>query len=275
MWQRKGLRHVFLGAICVVAVCTSVSANSVVNTGFDVPHGQVGFYQGDNDGQNIQSASSQYISSGYSVYSPVWVNSGYWATGWYWHSTFLGGYWVSYQYWVDTSHYVDNWQWVDTSYTNHYLATMLSFAFDTASLLAPGTPVSAELFLDLENVNSETPVVFIEGTPVYPTSYFSQVPIQNGPFGAHAASADTGNVFIDLTPYLNQMKTDSAFTIIVSNASPERSENPTYFRLDGLNLQAELEIPTPIAPVPEPLTMTGIFLGCMGVGSYLRLRLHV
>ena len=43
----------------------------------------------------------------------TWVNSGYWATGWYWANT---GYWATGWYWANTGYWATGWYWANTGY---------------------------------------------------------------------------------------------------------------------------------------------------------------
>jgi len=218
-------------------------ANVVLNLGVDCKSSgtepsQPALFASDNDGTNI------YGSYRY------WVSQGYWepyvsGSQWVWTGPFSG-------YWAD----IWSYRWVDMSYYWHNSATSLVITLDATTLLAERTVNGAELFLDLENPSGETPGVLIQGNPVSLGPNSAQVP-SGTTYGEHIAASDTGNLFIDLSPYLNDIMTDSTFQITITNASPERNGSAGSFEIDGLNLQMDA--------VPEPATMSLLALGVAAV----------
>jgi hypothetical protein len=241
----RGLCGLLVAAASLGLLAGTTFANVVLNLGVDCKSSgtepsQPALFAGDNDGKFIYGSHASLVSQGY------WQQ---YVSGSYWVQTgpFGSGYWA------------DIWssRWVDTSYYNHHSATSLAITLDATTLLAGRTVSRAELFLDLENPSGETPRVLIQGIPVSLAPDSAQVP-SGTTYGEHIASSDTGNLFIDLSPYLNDIMTDSTFQIRITNASPERDEGyEGSFKTDGLNLQMDA--------VPEPATMSLLALGGLGM----------
>lgn len=142
----------------------------------------------------------------------------------------------------------------------------LSIVLDTASLFSLTPLTSAELFIDAFGVDCwNSSEVYVQGVLVgslQNTSSRSSIPLFGGSPGTHVANSryDVDNTFIDLSPFLADLKSDSSFTIQIKNTTaPSLFVFPgEKFRVDGINIQVAAYDPLPVVTpgaVPEPVTL--------------------
>ena len=143
---------------------------------------------------------------------------------------------------------------------------MLSIVLDTASFFGSLQLTSAELFIDAFGVDCwNKSEIYVQGVLVGSlknTPSRSLIPVIDGPPGTHVTNShfDVDNTFIDLSPYLADLKSDSSFTIQIKNTT-----DPRLFvfpgekiRVDGINIQVAAYDPLPVVvpgTVPEPTTI--------------------
>jgi len=165
--------------------------------------------------------------------------------------------------WVQTSpwsgHYEPVYGWRPTTITQHYDGGSLTVGLDTSSVFGGLDIQNAELFLDFEGLDGpDNPQVLIEGNPVSGFTFSSQSPVEGGPIGART-SGDGSNAFLSLESYVSDMVTDDFFEITFRNLAPELYGDPAYFRIDGLNIQADV-----LVPVPGAALLGALGLACSG-----------
>ena len=163
---------------------------------------------------------------------------------------------------------------------------ILNIVLDTASVFGSLQLTSAELFIDAFGVDCwNASEIYIQGVLVgslQNTPSRSSIPLASGAPGTHVTNShfDVDNTFIDLSPFLADLRSDSSFKIQIRNATA-----PSLFvfpgekiRVDGINVQVAAYNPLPVVTpgaVPEPATLavwSVLILSAVGV-SYRVQRL--
>jgi hypothetical protein len=212
-----------------------------VNIGLDIVSNDitagVDFFSGDNTGATITGPYYQTVTSSY------WgVVGGYWV-----YLPFGGRYWVP------------EYGWIDLHFNVQYNGTSLTVGLDTASIFGGLDVQNAELFLDFEGLDGpDNPQVLIEGNPVSGFAFTAQAPVEGGPIGART-SGDASNAFLSLESYVSGVVTDNFFEITFHNLAPNLYGSPASFRIDGLNIQADV-----VVPVPGAALLGILGLACSG-----------
>ena len=161
---------------------------------------------------------------------------------------------------------------------------LLSIVLDTASLFGSAQLTAAELFIDAFGVDCwNTSEIYVQGVLVgslRDTPSRSYIPVVAGTPGTHVSNSrfDVDNTFIDLSPFLEDLKFDSSFTIQIRNTT-----DPLFFvfpgekfRVDGINVQVAAYDPLPVVvpgTVPEPATIaiwSVLGLSAAGMGHRAR-----
>lgn len=161
----------------------------------------------------------------------------------------------------------------------------LSIVLDTASIFGAAPLTTAELFIDAFGVDCwNTSEIYVQGVFVgtlQNTPSPSSIPVVGGVPGTRVANShfDVDNTFIDLSPFLADLTSDSSFTIQIRNTT-----NPFLcvfpgekIRIDGINIQVATFDPLPVVvpgTVPEPATAAvWSVLAASAVGVCRRARL--
>lgn len=161
---------------------------------------------------------------------------------------------------------------------------VLNIVVNTASVFGLLPLTSAELFIDAFGVDCwNASEIYVQGVLVgslQNTPSRSSIPVVGGPPGTHVANSrfDVDNTFIDLSPFLTDLKSDSSFTIQIKNTTaPSLLVFPgEKFRVDGINIQVAAYAPLPVVTpgtVPEPATVVvWSFLAATAMGVCCRAR---
>lgn len=142
----------------------------------------------------------------------------------------------------------------------------LSIVLDTASIFGTAPLTAAELFIDAFGVDCwNTSEIYVQGVLVgslQNTPSPSSIPVVGGAPGTHVVNShfDVDNTFIDLSPFLADLKSDSTFTIQIRNTTAPRLFlfPGEKIRIDGINIQVAAYDPLPVVAagtVPEPATL--------------------
>ena len=166
-----------------------------------------------------------------------------------------------------------------------------TFNVDATGVFSGYSISSAKLFIDAENVDPEdSGQVFVQGS-LMSDPLFSNVP--GGVGGCSSAEAvnsisripcvgggtmlplrdEDDNSFYLLSPaQANTLATDTTWTVEINNNYPKTSDPARRFRVDGINIQADVRLLAGDVVAPEPTSFLLFGLGGLLAGATRRRR---